>query len=389
MLNGQWFRLASKPEVLGASDGVLDAPFVRNLRPGVSGDLPILIGESGRVGATLGWQASAIWIAEANRECVWLGQTSQQMKASVVIATKNRKDALRRAIRSAVEQTEPVEVLVLDDGSTDGTADMVRSEFPQIRLDQTAVSVGYIIQRNRGALLSSCDIIFSIDDDAEFSTPSIVEQTLPGFSHPRVGAIAIPYVEPHKSPQQFQTAPNADAIWITDSFRGTAHALRRDVFIKLGGYRQQFVHQGEEMDFCIRLINSGLLVRLGVGDTIAHYEFPKRDWSRMDFYGRRNDILFALKNVPMPYLPVHLLGTTFNGMICAVRTKRPSAMMRGMLSGYSDVFTRWRCEPVSQNAYLLYRLLKKRGPKMLAEIEQLLPQVVLPDHVCTEHKWAA
>jgi GT2 family glycosyltransferase len=310
---------------------------------------------------------------------VELEQTDQQMKASVVIATKNRKDELRRAIRSAVEQTEPVEVLVLDDGSTDGTEDMVRSEFPQVRLNQTVDSLGYVTQRNRGALLCSCEIIFSIDDDAEFSTPDIVKQTLLGFSHPRVAAIAIPYVEPHKSrQQQFQTAPNANAIWITDSFRGTAHALRRDVFLRLGGYRKQFIHQGEEMDFCIRLLNIGFVVRLGLGDTIVHHEFPKRDWSRMDYYGRRNDILFALKNVPMPYLPAHLLGTTFNGIICVLRTKRPSAMIRGMLSGYSDIFSKSRWEPVSRNAYSLHRLLKKRGPKMLTEVEPFLPPVVLP-----------
>jgi GT2 family glycosyltransferase len=300
------------------------------------------------------------------------------MKTSVIIVTKNRKDELRRAIRSAVEQTEPVEVLVLDDGSTDGTGDMVNSEFPQVRLDQTANSLGYITQRNRGALLCSGEIIFSIDDDAEFSTPSVVKQTLLGFSHPRVGAIAIPYLEPHKSQQQFQTAPNANAIWITDSFRGTAHALRRDVFLSLGGYREQLVHQGEEMDFCIRLLNSGFVVRLGLGDRIVHHESSRRDWSRMDYYGRRNDILFALRNVPMPYLPVHLLATTLNGIICALHTRRPSAMIRGALSGYSNIFTKFRREPVSKSAYSLHRLLRKRGFKMLAEVEPCLPPMVLP-----------
>jgi glycosyltransferase involved in cell wall biosynthesis len=46
--------------------------------------------------------------------------------ATVVITTKDRKGELRTAVQSAVEQTADPEVLVLDDGSTDGTAEMAR-----------------------------------------------------------------------------------------------------------------------------------------------------------------------------------------------------------------------------------------------------------------------
>jgi GT2 family glycosyltransferase len=300
------------------------------------------------------------------------------MRATIIIVTKDRKDDLRRALASAIRQTEPAEILVLDDGSTDGTSEMVRCEFPQVRLEGTPVSLGCVSQRNRGASLCSGEIIFSIDDDAEFSTSRVVQQTLDKFSHPRVAAVAIPYVEPHKSKQEFQKAPNADGIWITESFRGTSYALRRDVFLEVGGYREQIIHQGEEMDFCIRLLNKGFIVRLGFGDVVIHHEFPKRNWRRMDFYGRRNDIIFAWRNIPMPYLPAHLLVTTFNGLTCATRTKRPSDMICGLLSGY------WGCawnldwhEPVSPATYRLHRLLKKRGPKTLSDIEAALPPLPL------------
>jgi len=298
------------------------------------------------------------------------------MRASVVIATKDRKNDLRRAITSAIRQTESVEILVLDDGSTDGTADMVRSEFPQVRLDRTPISLGLVAQRNRGALLCSGEIVFSIDDDAEFSTPYVVEQTLAGFCHPRVAAIAIPYIEPQKNGQEFQKAPASDEIWVTESFRGTSYALKRQVFLELGGYREQIIHQGEEMDFCIRLLNHGFVVRLGFGDVIMHHEAPRRDWRRMDFYGRRNDILFAWRNVPMPYLPVHLLATTCNGIACAVRARRPSDMLRGMLSAYFEILSNWRChEPVSLATYRLHRFLKKRGARTLTDIEPFLPHI--------------
>ena len=312
------------------------------------------------------------------------------MKISVVIVTKNRKDELHRAISSVVRQTEPTEVVVLDDGSTDGTSDMVRSKFPHVRVYRTEGSLGYVVQRNRGALLCSGDVIFSIDDDAEFSSRRVIEQTVAGFCHPRIAAIAIPYVEPCNSSERFQNAPSVDAIWVSDSFRGTAYAVRRQVFLRLGGFRDQIVHQGEEMDFSIRLLNFGFIVRLGIGDSIIHYEVPQRDRRRIDFYGRRNDILFAWQNVPMPYFPMHLLATTFNGFRYALRSKSFHSMISGILSGYLDMCSNrhWR-QPVSRSSYRLQRALKKRGPKMLNDIEPLLPPLSLSSfrsewHNCTE-----
>ena len=125
-------------------------------------------------------------------------------------------------------------------------------------------------------------MIISIDDDATFSSPWVVEQTIAAFDHPRVAAVAIPYIEPHKGERVFQSAPKG-GIWVTDVFRGTAHAVRREVFIGLGGYREQLVHQGEELDFCIRLLEHGFVVRLGSGDHVVHDEEPKRDWTSNGF----------------------------------------------------------------------------------------------------------
>jgi GT2 family glycosyltransferase len=295
------------------------------------------------------------------------------MKSSLVITTKNRKDDLRRAIASAACQTEPLEIIVLDDGSSDGTAKMVSHEFPQVRLVRSETSIGLVAQRNRGAVIASGDLIFSIDDDAEFSTPDVVGQTVREFSHPRIGAVAIPYVEPKKSDRCLQRAPDTNAIWVTESFRGTAYAVKRDIFNQLGGFRIDIVHQGEELDFCIRLLAKGWFVRLGTGDVILHYEAPRRDWGRMDFYGRRNDILFAWRNVPLPYLPTHLIGTTLNGLGAAFSSKRYAQMLLGIGSAYRDIiFNRHACSPVSKQTYRLHRILKKTGPRTLQEVVHLL-----------------
>ena len=97
----------------------------------------------------------------------------------------------------------------------------------------------------------------------------------------------------------------------------------------------------------------------------------------MDFCGRRNDVLFAWHNVPMPWLPLHLAATTINGLRAAIGAHHPVHMIHGTLSGYTNCFRRWdHRAPVPASAYRLHRKLKKSGPCTLQEIEQQLPPPV-------------
>lgn len=287
-----------------------------------------------------------------------LGQGS----SSIVITTRNRKDDLRRALVSAFAQSAPAEVLVMDDASTDGTSAMVRQEFPTATLHRTEACIGLIAQRNRAAKLVASDVIISIDDDAEFSTPFVVEQTLREFDDPQIGAVAIPYIEPHKDNRLMQQAPDRQGLWVTERFIGTAHALRRDVFLKVGGYRDHLVHQGEEGDYCIRMLDAGYLVRLGNADPIHHFESPKRDLSRMDYYGARNAILFVWQNVPWPAFPVHLLATTLNVLRWTFQPRRFCLRLRAVLAGYGWCLTHWSArQPVARRTYQINRVLRRGG----------------------------
>ena len=288
---------------------------------------------------------------------------SESIEATVLITTKDRKEDLRRAVRSAVEQTVEVEVLVVDDGSSDGTSKMIRNEFPSVRVCQAEEPAGYIVRRNEGARQAKAPIIFSIDDDAEFSSPYVVEQTLQAFDSPRVGAVAIPYVDVKKSTDILQRAPDAEGRYCTFSFRGTAHALRRDLFLRLGGYREHLVHQGEEMDYCIRMLDAGYVVRLGHSDIINHYESPKRSFERMDHYGRRNDILFVWHNVPGVAAAPYMVGTAVNGIRAMIRSGRPHNMISGMAAGIADCVKYYsKRNPVALDTFRLYRRLKTNGP---------------------------
>ncbi len=290
------------------------------------------------------------------------------LSASIVIASKNRRDELEKALQSAVSQIGTPEVIVVDDGSTDGTSEMVRARFPSVHLERSESSFGYIVQRNRGAALAKGDIIFSIDDDAEFTTERVVAQTLEDFDDSRIGAVAIPYREPLKDERLYQSAPDNQQVWVTSQFKGTAYALRRNVFLTLGGYRENLIHQGEEGDYAVRMLAAGYATRLGRADPITHWESANRDHNRMDFYGPRNNILFVWQNVPWPILPIHLIATTVNCLRLSFKPKRIRTRSAGILAGYRDCLSNTR-RPVSRKTYRLWRQLRNDNSNILGDIE--------------------
>lgn len=297
-----------------------------------------------------------------------------KLKASIVITTKNRKEDLRKAIQSSVAQQPPVQVIVIDDGSTDGTAEMVRSEFPGVELFRFEESQGYIVRRNHGARLAAGEIIFSIDDDAEFSTPDVVAQTMREFAHPRVGVVAIPYVDIKYGPKVRHRSPEAEGVWVAGQYVGTAHALRKDIFLALGGYRELLHHMGEERDFCLRMLDAGFVVKMGSSDLIYHYESPvrKSNWNRR--FTRRNDLLNAVCNVPFPQVLLHMPGTIISGALYGARNGCLIETLKGYLLFASVARKAWaERKPVTSETYRLDRLLKRQRWCRLEIIEPHLP----------------
>ena len=290
-------------------------------------------------------------------------------RATLVVPTKNRRDELRRALLSVRRQTIPLDVFVMDDASTDGTPEMVASEFPEATLRSATASRGPTLQRNLGTSLARTPIVVSIDDDCVLENPDTLEKTLSVFDDERVGLVSIPYIDALNSGDMQGHAPDSATPYAAFSFRACSYAVRKDAFLKAGGYRELLTIQGEEDDLSIRLLDRGYLVIAGDAPPIYHYESPRRDWSRLDMLGARNTILFTWLNVPLVALPVHMVATTWNLLVWGFRVGRPKNRTRGILRGFRDTIAFWRQRaPVKTSTYRLFRRLKKAGPLPVAAL---------------------
>jgi glycosyltransferase involved in cell wall biosynthesis len=294
--------------------------------------------------------------------------------ATVVIVTKDRRDDALQAVESALGQKPRVEVVVVDDGSQDGTAGAVADAFPEVRVERHEQPAGLVVRRNEAARLASAPIIVSIDDDAIFTDTAVVANAVAAFDDPRVAAVAIPYVDVPQGEQVLQAAPDGGGVYVTHRFRGTAHALRKDVFVELGGYRAELFQQTEEPDFAVRLLDAGYVVRLGWGEPVRHFASPKRDLDRGWFYESRNEVLFAWHNVPMPDLVLRLAKVSVNTLRLGFGVHRPGLFARGLAAGFAAVL-RGRVDrrPVSREAWRLYERLGRRSAR-IEEIEAALPK---------------
>lgn len=101
---------------------------------------------------------------------------------SVVITTFNRRHLVQRAIASVLQQTCQVhEILLIDDGSDDGTGELIMQKYPEV-LYHWQVNQGISAARNNGISLSSGDWIAFLDADDEW-LPEKLWWQMNGLNH--------------------------------------------------------------------------------------------------------------------------------------------------------------------------------------------------------------
>ncbi|TCC58350.1 glycosyltransferase [Kribbella pittospori] len=121
------------------------------------------------------------------RDWIWGPPVTEPV--SVIVPAYNESAGIEAAIRSLVASDHPLEVIVVDDGSTDGTADVVEAmRIPGVRVIRQANS-GKPIALNTGLQAAHFNLIVMVDGDTVFE-PDAVRMLVQPFAHPSVGAVS-------------------------------------------------------------------------------------------------------------------------------------------------------------------------------------------------------
>ncbi|MFF4651788.1 polysaccharide deacetylase family protein [Streptomyces sp. NPDC001380] len=108
---------------------------------------------------------------------------------SVIVPAYNESAGIEAAVRSLLASDHPVEVIVVDDGSTDGTADLVESlGLPGVRVIRQE-NAGKPAALNTGIAEASCELLVMVDGDTVFE-PDAVRMLVQPFADPGVGAVS-------------------------------------------------------------------------------------------------------------------------------------------------------------------------------------------------------
>jgi GT2 family glycosyltransferase len=318
------------------------------------------------------------------------------MRPAVYIPNHNGAAHLPRALTSLRSQTRPLDVVVVDNGSADGSAALVREGFPEVTVIELERNLGFGPALNRAVRERPADPLILLNNDVECE-PRFVEAMLDSLG-PGVHSVAGVLVQ-ERSPGLIDSAgviadrtlmgfdylhgePLAAALTAPDPLgpTGGAALYRRDAFEAVGGFDERIFLYYEDLDLALRMAASGggacrlagearalhaYSASLGANSAAKH---ERTGWSRgymLRRYGVMSEPGSALRTLAC------------EGAICAgqLLLDRTGAGVRGRLRGWRDANGMERrelgeaplLEITAQQALSLRRRRRNRGAGGLAE----------------------
>ena len=225
----------------------------------------------------------------------------ERLPVSVVVCTRNGEATLKACLDSLEKLVPPpLEVIVVDDGSTDSTADTARKAGPLVRLVQQE-GAGLSAARNRGAAEAKGEIIAYTDDDC-VADPQWLRWLMRAFDEPEVVAAGGPNIPPpprNVTEAAVARAPGAPSHVLFDDRRaehipGCNLAVRKAALTALGGFREHYTTAGDDVDFCWRLLDTGGEIRYVPAAMVWHHRRATAEayFRQQAGYGRAEAMLY-------------------------------------------------------------------------------------------------
>ncbi len=233
---------------------------------------------------------------------------NQKLTVSVVMPTYNRVEYLKKALKSLLNQSYmPDEIIVIDDGSTDGTREFL------MRISKKNKLIRYYSQknggpskaRNLGIKNAKGDIICFFDDD-EIAHKNWIKEIVKSFKSEDIGGVGGPYIEVEGENiyERYLKSIFVGSYSRKLPYLGGNLAFYKEVLQKVGGF-DEYLKTGEDVDLSFRVYLKNYKIAFNDNMIVYHFNpcksffnFIKKGYYRGFYYPYLN------KKYPMYFNPV-------------------------------------------------------------------------------------
>ncbi|MHA3774166.1 glycosyltransferase family 2 protein [Verrucomicrobiota bacterium sgz303538] len=225
------------------------------------------------------------------------------MKVSIVIICWNDRDDILKCLESIYREKKGIsfEVIVTDNGSTDGSVEAVRGQFPAVKVVENVRNLGFGGGNNSGFREASGDYVLILNPDTILHTSALERLTSYADRHPEAGAFGCRVLNADGSYQHsaypcpsvrsslvaalyLRSLGRYSHLFEADTYRGwNGHServigfqagccllIRRELLLKLRGFDERLFHQYEDADLCLRVWKAGYSVSFCPDAEITH-----------------------------------------------------------------------------------------------------------------------
>ena len=200
------------------------------------------------------------------------------MRLSVVIPVHNGGDDLQKCLEALMASTRPPdELIIVDDASTDGSA-QVADKFGAVVLCQNHRPIGPARARNLGAAQTEGDVLLFLDADVVVHADTLAQIECHLTEHPEIAALFGSYDDhpPHRN--WISLYKNLQHHFVhhhsrveASSFWTGAGAIRREIFLRLGGFMESYSRPSiEDIELGVRLKSAGHRIHLCPDVQVTH-----------------------------------------------------------------------------------------------------------------------
>jgi GT2 family glycosyltransferase len=251
----------------------------------------------------------------------------KQESVAIIIVNWNQKNQLATCLSSLKNKTEysNYHVIVVDNGSLDGSVELLKQSFPWADVIALDKNYGFSIGNNKGIAYAfekyRPQYVLLLNNDTQIIQSDWLSRMVAvAKSEDNVGIVGCKLIYPNGKTQYIGTKLTVERLtWLNpsnesklpevfdvDTVLGACFLFKRAVFDKIGfldvGF-SPFLH--EESDFCMRAKKAGFRTRMTLGVSIVHFlnmSLNKIDSPYFEFISRKNAIRFMLLNFPTSWL---------------------------------------------------------------------------------------